>query len=229
MSFFRLLARSGDDAIWLADLDEADAGDRAVAVLSDDERERAARFVFDVHRRRFIACRAWLRQQLGERIGRAAADLRFEYGPVGKPSLAGEPLRFNVSHSDRYALLAVADAEVGVDIERQRALSDMDALAERVFSLGEREALAQVPPAGKAEAFFAGWTRKEAYIKAVGQGIGLLDAIEVVLAPGEPARLIRVEGQPGEPERWSIQALSAVPGFSAAVCLEGRGRHFVPV
>lgn len=228
-SWARLIATADNAAIWLADLDAADAGDAALAVLSDDERERAARFVFDVHRRRFIACRAWLRQQLGERVGRMAAGLRFEYGPVGKPSLAGEALRFNLSHSDRYALLAIADAEVGVDIERQRELSDMEALAERVFSTGERAALARVPAAGKAEAFFAGWTRKEAYIKAVGQGIGLLDSIEVMLTPGEPARLIRVEGQPGEPERWSIQALSVVSGFSAAVCLEGRGRHFLPV
>ena len=228
-SWARLIATSGEAAIWLADLDAADAGEHALGVLSEDERARAARFVFDVHRRRFIACRAWLRRQLGERLSRAAHDLRFEYGPVGKPSLAGSALRFNVSHSDRYALLAVADAEVGVDIERERPLADMDALAERVFSAGERQALAQVPAGRKAEVFFAGWTRKEAYIKARGEGIGLLGAIEVVLTPGEPPRLIRVDGQPGELERWSIQTLSPVPGFAAAVCLEGPGRHFATV
>jgi len=228
-SWSRLVATSGDAAVWLADLDAADAGEEALAALSDDERARAGRFVFDVHRRRFIACRAWLRGQLGERLGRAAHDLRFEYGPLGKPSLAGNPLRFNVSHSDRYALLGVADAEIGIDIERQRPLSDMDALAERVFSVGERDALARVAAGQKEEAFFAGWTRKEAYIKARGDGIGLLGAIEVVLAPGEPARLIAVDGQPAELERWSIQALSAVPGFAAAVCLEGQGRHWTSV
>ena len=228
-SWARLIATSGEAAIWLADLDAADAGERALAVLSEDERARAARFVFDVHRRRFIACRAWLRQQLGERLTRAPHDLRFEYGPVGKPSLSGGALRFNVSHSDRYALLAVADAEIGVDIEQERPLSDMDALAERVFSAAERQALAQVPAGRKAEAFFAGWTRKEAYIKARGEGIGLLAAIEVALTPGEPPRLIRVDGQPDELERWSIQALSPVQGFAAAVCVEGRGRLFSPV
>jgi len=225
-SWARLIATSGEAAIWLADLDAADTGEPALAVLSEDERERAARFVFEVHRRRFIACRAWLRRQLGERLQRAPHDLRFEYGPVGKPSLSGGALRFNVSHSDRYALLAVADAEIGVDIEQERPLSDMDALAERVFSTAERHALAQVPAARKAEAFFAGWTRKEAYIKARGEGIGLLAAIDVVLTPGEPPRLIRVDGQPGELERWSIQALSPVHGFAAAVCVEGRSRHF---
>ena len=228
-SWARLIATSGEAAIWLADLDAADAGDRALAVLSVDEHERAGRFVFDTHRRRFIACRAWLRHQLSERLTRAPQHLRFEYGPMGKPSLAGSALRFNVSHSDRYALLAVAGVEIGVDIERERPLSDMDALAERVFSAGERHALAQVPADRRGEAFFAGWTRKEAYIKARGEGIGRLAAIEVALTPDEPPRLIRVDDQPGELERWSIQALSPVHGFAAAVCMEGRGHRFSPV
>jgi 4'-phosphopantetheinyl transferase len=226
----RPIATSGDAVIWLADLDEADAGEHALALLSGDERARVERFVFDVHRRRFVACRAWLRGRLGERLGRAGGSLQFEYGPVGKPSLAGGALRFNVSHSDRYALLAMADgAEVGVDIEGVRPLANLDALAERVFSAGERDALARVPAGQREEAFFAGWTRKEAYIKARGEGIGLLGDIEIVLSPGEPARLIRVDGRPRELERWSIQALSPVSGFAAAVCLEGRGRQWTPV
>jgi 4'-phosphopantetheinyl transferase len=222
VSFSRLVATAGDAEVWLADLDAADASESALAVLSEDEQARARRFVFDVHRHRFIACRAALRARLAERLGRAPGSLRFEYGPVGKPSLAGhDTLRFNVSHSDRYALLALADqAEVGVDIEQIRPLSDMNALAERVFSHGERAALAQVPGDRQADAFFAGWTRKEAYIKARGDGIGMLDAIEVTLSPGEPPRLVRVTGQPDEPERWSIQSLSTVSGFAAAVCLQ---------
>ena len=218
----RQIATSGDAAIWLADLDAADGGDSALALLSEDERARAHRFVFDIHRHRFIACRAWLRARLGERLGCAADSLRFDYGPVGKPSLAGgAALRFNVSHSDRFALLAMVDgAEIGVDIERLRPLSHMDALAERVFSAAERAALGRVPADQKLEAFFAGWTRKEAYIKARGEGIGLLAAIEVVLTPGEPPRLIRVAGQPDELQRWSMEALNPVPGFAAAVCME---------
>ena len=218
----RHVATAGDAAVWLADLDAADSGDGALAVLSEDERARAQRFVFDVHRRRFIACRAWVRAALGARLGRPAESVRFEYGPVGKPALAGgERLRFNVSHSDRYALLAMVDgAEVGVDIERVRPLSDMDALAGRVFSAGELAALAGVQAGEQLDAFFAGWTRKEAYIKARGEGIARVRAIEVALSPGEPARVIRVDGQPAEPERWSLQALSPVPGFAAAVCVE---------
>ena len=224
MSFSRPVATSSDAVIWLADLDAADSGDEALGILSEDERVRAKRFVFDVHRRRFIACRAWLRAQLAGRLGCPAASLRFEYGPVGKPALAGGgPLRFNVSHSDRYALLALADGvEIGVDIERLRPLSDMNALAERVFSAAERAALAAVAADGRVDAFFAGWTRKEAYIKARGEGIGLLGAIEVALTPGDVPRLIRVAGQPDELQRWSLEALSPVPGFAAAVCVEKR-------
>jgi 4'-phosphopantetheinyl transferase len=213
---------SGPAAVWLADLDAAAAVDGAGDVLSEDERARAQRFVFDVHRRRFIAARAWLRHRLAERLGHPAASLHFEYGPVGKPALAGgDRLRFNLSHSDRYALLAITDgAEVGVDIEQMRPLSDMGALAERVFSAAERAALMAVPDDRRLEAFFAGWTRKEAYIKARGEGIALLEAIEVALSPAETPRLVRVTDRPDEPERWSIEALSPVPGFAAAVCLQ---------
>ena len=229
-SWSRLIATSGDGEVWLADLDAADAGPDALAVLSEDERERAGRFVFDVHRRRFMACRAWLRARLAARLSRMPGALRFEYGPVGKPSLAGGGLRFNVSHSDRYALLAIVDdAEIGVDIEQLRALRDMDAVAERVFSAAEREVLAGVGPNRKVETFFAGWTRKEAYIKARGEGIGMLQDIEVALAPDDAPRLIRVDGQPAELQRWSIQALSPVSGFAGAVCVEGAGRLWSPM
>jgi 4'-phosphopantetheinyl transferase len=218
----RPIATPRDATIWLADLDAADGGDADLLLLSDDERARAGRFVFDVHRRRFIACRAWMRTRLAARLGRPPATLRFDYGPVGKPSLAGGgTLRFNVSHSDRYALLGMADGlEIGVDIERLRPLSDMDALAERVFSAAERATLAAVPADQKVEAFYAGWTRKEAYIKARGEGIALLQSIEVSLSPGDPPRLIRIEGQPDEPQHWSLEALSPAPGFAAAICMQ---------
>ena len=218
----RPFAAAGGAQVWLADLDAADSGDAALGVLSNDERERARRFVFDVHRRRFVACRAWLRRCLAERLDRRPESVGFEYGPVGKPALAGGgPVRFNVSHSDRYALLAMTEgAEVGVDIELLRPLSDMAALAARVFSAGERAVLAQVPADRRVEAFFAGWTRKEAYIKARGEGIALLGSIEVALAPGEAPRLIHVEGQPDEPQRWSLEALSPIAGVAAAVCVE---------
>jgi 4'-phosphopantetheinyl transferase len=225
-----LIASAGDASMWLVDLDGPAESDAAQPVLSADERARAARFVFDVHRQRFVACRVALRRVLGRQLGVAPAAIAFEYGPSGKPALAGRAgPRFNVSHSDRYALIAVAAAEVGVDLERIRPLKDMDQLAARVFSDGERRALATVPAGARAEAFFAGWTRKEAYIKARGDGIGLLGAIEVSLTPDEPARLIRVADQPDEPSRWALQAISPVPGFAAAVCVLGSGYDWRPV
>ena len=224
----RPVATSDDAWIWLVDLDGT--GDEAAAreVLSDDERARADRFVFDVHRRRFVACRAALRALLAERLGGRPGDVRFEYGPAGKPSLAGgSAMRFNVSHSDRYALLAVAlGAELGVDIERVRPMRDLDAIAERVFSEGERGALAREPGDRRVEAFFAAWTRKEAYIKARGEGIAQLRAIEVSLASGDPPLLIRVEGQPDEPTRWAIETFAAAPGFASALCIERRPRRW---
>jgi 4'-phosphopantetheinyl transferase len=225
----RLVATSGDARIWLVDLDGTGADPAAaLALLSDDEQVRAERFVLEVHRRRFVTGRAALRALLGARLGCPPRQLHFDYGPAGKPALSGGgDTRFNLSHSDRYALVAVATgAELGVDIERVRALRDMDLVAERVFSAGEREALGEIAPDRKAEAFFAGWTRKEAYIKARGEGIGLLGAVEVVLAPGDAPRLIRVAGLPDEAERWSIGAFCPVPGFAAAVCIEGRGRFW---
>jgi 4'-phosphopantetheinyl transferase len=225
----RLVATSDDAWLWLLDLDEAPLdGAAARTLLADDENARAARFVFDVHRSRFVVCRAALRTLLADRLGCAPGEVRFEYGPAGKPSLAGGgDLRFNVSHSDRYALLGLAHGvELGVDIEHMRPLRDMDLVAARVFSPAERETLARVGPDRKVETFFAGWTRKEAYIKARGEGIELLGAIEVALAPGDTPRLIRVDGQPAELDRWSIDAFTPVPGFAAAVCLEGRNRRW---
>jgi len=133
----RRVARSGDAGIWLLDLDGADADPAAaLALLSGDEQARAGRFVFDVHRRRFVTGRAALRTLLGERLGCAPRELRFAYGPAGKPALdGGGTTRFNVSHSDRYAIVAIATgAELGVDIERVRPLRDMDLVADRVFS-----------------------------------------------------------------------------------------------
>ena len=234
-----------DVRVWLVDLDAGDTT-ASLAVLSADEAARAERFVFDHHRRRFAACRAALRRILADELRATPAALSFAYNASGKPELhlaldglrgAGRgvnqdapSLRFNVSHSDRYALVATTTAgAVGVDIEKTRPIEDVLRLARTAFSTNELETLTALPAGVREAAFFAGWTRKEAYIKARGEGIGRLAAIEVALTPGEPPRLIRVDDQPGELERWSIQALSPVHGFAAAVCMEGRGHRFSPV
>lgn len=213
-----------DLRVWLSDLDRQRDESADLELLSTDERARAGRFHFDVHRRRFVACRALLRRLVAIELGTAPRDVSFEYGPFGKPALAGESdVKFNVSHSDRYALLGFARGrDVGIDIERVRTLANLDQLAERVFSPAEQEEFSLVPPASRAEAFFSGWTRKEAYIKARGDGLQRLADFDVSLGPGAPARLRRVQAEPHEPARWSLIALTPVPGFAAAVCVEDR-------
>ena len=225
----RLVATSGDAWIWLADLDAADADDRAPSpCCPSDEQARAGRFVFDVHRRRFVACRAALRTLLAERLGLLPPGLRFEYGPAGKPSLAGGAgLRFNVSHSDRYALLAMAEgAELGVDIERLRPLRDMDLVAERVFSAAEREALGSVPADRKVGGLFRRLDAQGGLHQGPRRRHRAPGAVEVALAPGDPPRLIRVAGQPDEPDAWSLGRLArfrALPPPSASRAAAGAG------
>lgn len=210
--------------IWLVDLD-ADDTEASRELLSPDEAARAARFVFDHHRHRFVAGRAGLRRILADELNTAPAALSFTYGARGKPELnhGGPPVRFNVSHSDRYALIAVTDAAaIGVDIEKTRAVPDVLRLARTAFSPNELAELTAVPAAAREEAFFAGWTRKEAYIKARGDGLRMLSDFDVALGPEEPVRLKRVEGDPEEPARWTLLSLAPAAGYAGALCVARR-------
>ena len=208
--------------MWLIDLDAADA-DAGASLLSSDETARASRFVFDRHRRRFIAGRSALRRILAAEAGRAPETLAFAYSPAGKPSLCGTgapALHFNLSHSDQWALVAVTHVgAVGVDIEKARPLPDVLRLAQTAFSAAELEELRGVPASHQQDAFFAGWTRKEAYIKARGDNLGTLGDFDVSLAADRP-RLVRVSGAPSEPDRWALSSFVPVPGYAAALCVE---------
>lgn len=196
------------------------------ALLSRDERQRAARFACDRHRRRFIVARARLRQLLGERLGEPPAAIEFVYGGHGKPALARRPcgrdLRFNLAHCDDVAVYAFADgAEVGVDVEAVRALEDADALAERCFSQAEYQAYRGLAERERPQGFFNCWTRKEAFIKALGSGLAHpLDSFDVSLAPGEPARILRAGGMPGERCGWTLNGFVPGPGLVGAVVVE---------
>jgi 4'-phosphopantetheinyl transferase len=209
--------------VWLARLDGQDGRAAACSqLLSPDEHVRADRFRFDRDRRRFVICRGLLRTVLGRQLNTPPEDVEFTYGPYGKPAVAGD-LTFNVSHSADYALFAVAkDRQLGVDIERVHEVPDLDRLAESAFSEAERATLAMLPASERVAAFFNGWTRKEAYIKALGEGFTRpLDAFDVTLAPTESARLLRVLDEPAEPARWSFWSLTPVEGYAAAICVEG--------
>jgi len=223
------MAVSNDEVhVWRASLDLAESEvQRLAQTLSADERTRSERFYFERDRQRFIAGRGMLRQILGRYLGIDPSRLRFRYGAHGKPALA-EPagergLRFNVSHSQGLALYAVTcNREVGVDLERVRPISNADRIAERFFSSQENAALRALPANLKCEGFFTCWTRKEAYIKARGDGLSFsLDQFDVSLAPGAPAALLDVRGHPQEVSRWSLLELIAGSGYVAALAVEG--------
>lgn len=202
------------------DLDEARLS-RMAHLLSDDEAARAARFCFEGDRRRFTAARGLLRTILARYVGAAPQDLHFVYGPHGKPALhhSTTDVRFNVSHSCGIALFAVArDINVGIDVEGVRDI-DAEALASRYFSAAESRALLAVSQADQLLAFFNCWTRKEAYLKALGDGLGRpLDSFDVSPAPGAPARLLWTEDAAGA-SGWSIRALTPAPHFAAALAI----------
>jgi len=189
-------------------------------LLSDDEIRRADRFRFDRHRRRYAVGRGVLRTLLGRYLGTDAAAVAFRYGDNDKPYLADEAsLWFNLSNSDELAVVAFGtSAELGVDVEALRPMPDALAIAERFFSAAEREALAAVPAAERDRAFFRCWTRKEAYLKAAGTGITVrLDAFDVTLAAGEPARMLAVDGHPERAAAWRLHHLEPAPGYLGAV------------
>ena len=201
----------------------------SAAVLSDGERERARRFAFDRDRRLFIVARALLRRLLAARLDIPPESVELAYGKRGKPALAGRfaasDLRFNLSHSEDVAVYAFASgSELGIDVEAVRAIPDADDLAARCFSRREQARYQALDPRDRALGFFQCWTRKEAFIKALGDGMyHPLDRFDVSLAPGEPAEILRVGDVPGEQCGWRLEAFSPVPGFVAAVVAE-RGR-----
>jgi 4'-phosphopantetheinyl transferase len=215
--------------VWRVPLDAGPTVlDRYERFLSSDERERAGRFVFQKHRRRFIVARAVLRLLLGRYLNQEPDRLRFVYGPEGKPALADASegcVQFNLSHSEALALYALTRGrEVGIDLEWINPRVGFEELAERFFTPGEASTLHALPDHAREAAFFACWTRKEAYMKAIGKGLSLpTQDFEVTLAPGEPAMLISTRHDPDQAIRWSLLELDAGPGFAAALAAEGRG------
>ena len=188
-------------------------------MLSASERKRAARFVFEAHRRRFVAARVSLRRVLGMCLDRDPARLLFDYTDRGRPSLrlASHPdFDFNLAHSGDLALLALSVRTVGVDVERLREVPNALAIARRLFSPQEVSALTRLGPDARNHGFFNAWTRKEALIKAVGAGLAALEETEVTLAPEEIPAALRA---PGGAEAWQLFHLEPSPGFVGAVAV----------
>jgi 4'-phosphopantetheinyl transferase len=216
--------------VWRATLDQPPSQIESFRhTLAADEHARAERFYFQRDREHFIVARGVLRSLLGCYLNKAPECLSFRYSSYGKPALAGESggntVRFNLSHSHRVALYAVTRGrEVGIDLERIRFDLDVEQIAERFFSRWEIATLLTLPPEVQRQAFFLCWTRKEAYIKARGEGLSLpLDQFDVSLIPGEPAALLSTHQGSHEALRWSLQELTPAPGYVAALAVEGRG------
>jgi 4'-phosphopantetheinyl transferase len=194
--------------------------------LSPDERERAGKFKFEKHRNRYIAGRGAMRDVLGRYLGVGPKDLRFVYSENGKPVLAGEfanaGIHFNLAHTGELALLAVTRiGAVGVDVESVRPVNNVNELVARFFSPRENALFQKVPDENKPAAFFNLWTRKEALLKATGEGITRsLSLVEVSFLPGEPARLIAISGDTVKAARWSLREMTPATGYTAAVAIQ---------
>ena len=189
--------------------------------LETDELERAGRFHFDKDRRHFIVARGFLRSVVARYLKSQPETLRFEYGAYGKPALGTEhTLRFNLSHSNEVALLAVSlDADIGVDVEHIRADFASEDIARRYFSRAEVEVFNALLPEERVAAFFRCWTRKEAYIKAIGKGFSQsLSAFDVTLAPGIAPALLRAEDD--DASRWWMSDIEVGKGYAGALIVE---------
>jgi 4'-phosphopantetheinyl transferase len=213
---------TGTVHVWRVALDQPDESlERFQRTLEPDELNRASRFHFEKHRRHFIVARGFLRSVVARYLETQPEALRFSYGAYGKPSLASEHvLRFNLSHSHEVALLAVAlDAELGVDVEHIRADFASEEIARRFFSRAEVEVFNALPKEEQVAAFFRCWTRKEAYIKAIGKGLSqALDAFDVTLAPDAAPALLRAEDD--DASRWWLSDVDVGEGYSGALAVE---------
>lgn len=195
--------------------------------LNSAEQQRADRFHFPQHRAHYTAARAVLRILLGRYLQAAPQALSLTYNDYGKPALATPalqpPLHFNVSHSGALALYAFTyNRHVGVDVEQMRPNVDFLALSKQVFSPQEQQRFRLLPSAQIMDAFYNGWTRKEAFIKAKGMGLSLpLDQFDVTMVPGEPARLCATTFNPPEVEQWSMIELAPGAGYKGALVVEG--------
>jgi 4'-phosphopantetheinyl transferase len=196
---------------------DASSERRDSQILTSDERARADRFHFERDRRMFISCRAELRRLLSQRTGKSPESLVFDHGPQGKPSLPGCEISFNLSHSGQWFACAVSSGgPLGMDIEHIHPLDDMLAMAQHFFAPAEVQRLFAIPESERTYSFFECWTRKEAVIKATGEGVSRpLDSFEVAFGRGIAPALLRLDNQPNPP--WPMHSFNPAPDYLAAL------------
>ncbi|MFN2578088.1 MAG: 4'-phosphopantetheinyl transferase superfamily protein [Pyrinomonadaceae bacterium] len=205
------------DVAWSWTLDEA---------LCLDDRARADRFKFESDRRRFCVGRASLRLILSRYLKTKPGRLQLETSEFGKPFFADKKLagglHFNLSHSNQLALIAITrDREVGVDVEYMRSDFATDEVADHFFSPAEVQQFREVPAESKTQSFFNCWTRKEAYIKARGEGLYCpLNQFDVSLSPGAPATLLESRVDPSDTQQWRFRDIAAGDRYAATVATD---------
>lgn len=226
----RQLELSGREVqVWTVRLEAADHSfARACAWLSPNETERAARFRFEKHRRAFVLGRATLRALASSYLRIAPAEVNFVYGSKGKPALArvAISLDFNVSNSGDLASYAFTlGCEIGIDLESCRRVADIEGIARRFFAASEVAELMDLPDEQRHEGFFNCWTRKEAYIKAVGDGLSVpLDSFEVTLRPGDAARMIGLNGSATQAQQWTLHSFTPAADYAGAIAYRDTAR-----
>ena len=216
--------------VWKASLDVPHRQLEAFArTLGSDEQERIARLRFEPDRFRATASRGLLRHVLAGYAGTPPAELRFAYGPAGKPELLGaagrRPLSFNTAHSGDLLLVAVGRApSMGIDVERIRPVPRWEHVGRRVFSGEEMRRIEALPGEARDEAFITCWTRKEACVKAIGGGVwSAFGRFEVSLEAGETAQVRSVDGNAATAADWSLYHLEPASGFVGALAVQGTG------
>lgn len=193
------------------------------SILSAEENQRAARFVFPRDRQRFVLAHGYLRGILARYLRCEPDQLTFSTNEYGKPAITDGSLEFNLSHSGHFALVAVSrHRKVGVDVEHMRQGVEFEALARRFFSDRENAEFTELSPESRTSAFYRCWTLKEAYIKAHGLGLSLpLDSFDVSLAPNEPTALKATRPNPTEASRWKLLSFEVDFEHAGAVAVEG--------
>jgi 4'-phosphopantetheinyl transferase len=215
---------------WLAPLAlPAAVREEVRGLLSDRERERAERFTYPGLLDRYVAAHGVLRLLLSGYLGEHPAGIELEEGLYGKPGLRAEEelgLHFNLSHTKGFALYAFCKRRaLGVDLEEVRSFAGLKGLADRFFSPAEKECLNSLPEDEKSSAFFRCWTRKEAYLKARGDGLSVpLDKFSMALAQNEEPRMLSNDMDSSETARWSFHSFEPLPGYQAALAVEGSVR-----
>jgi len=227
--------------VWCGALDLSESLiEKFMNSLSEDEQSRANRFYFLRDKNRFIVARGMLRKILSFYLGGKPNTIQFQYSPYGKPSLhpyfnehisppKSSEIKFNISHSNAIALFGITKSrQIGIDVEYTKPLPDTDKVAERFFGFQENLKYQQLPKEQKLTGFYHCWTRKEAFIKAIGEGLSYpLDQFEVSFLPNEKPRIKHIQNDKVQGEAWSLKVLEPYPEYIGAVAVEGKSLRFI--